>query len=81
MAEKKNKKVAKPKEVETPEVIEEVETPGEKPERYRVKKGYPTYYYKYGVIDHEWRELDGYMPDSMEERIKAGYIELESEVN
>lgn len=81
MAEKKAKKVAKPKEVETPEEVEQVETPEEKPERYRVKKGYPVYYYKYGVIDHEWRELDGYMPSGMKSRIESGYIEVESEVN
>lgn len=52
----------------------------EKPERYRAKKGYPVFYYKYGVIDHEWRELDGAMPLLMKRRIDDGMIEVESEV-
>lgn len=62
------------------EVKQEEKAPKEKPERYRAKKGYPVFYYKYGVIDHEWRELDGAMPLLMKRRIEDGMIEVESEV-
>lgn len=62
------------------EVKQEEKTPEEKPERYRAKEGYPVFYYKYGVIDHEWRELDGAMPLLMKRRIEDGMIEVESEV-
>ncbi len=62
------------------EVKQEEKAPEEKPERYRAKKGYPVFYYKYGVIDHEWRELDGAMPLLMKRRIEDGMIEVESEV-
>lgn len=62
------------------EVKQEEKAPEEKPERYRAKKGYPVFYYKYGVIDHEWRELDGAMPLLMKIRIEDGMIEVESEV-
>lgn len=62
------------------EVKQEEKAPEEKPERYRAKEGYPVFYYKYGVIDHEWRELDGAMPLLMKRRIEDGMIEVESEV-
>lgn len=62
------------------EVKQEEKAPEEKLERYRAKKGYPVFYYKYGVIDHEWRELDGAMPLLMKRRIEDGMIEVESEV-
>lgn len=62
------------------EVKQEEKALEEKPERYRAKKGYPVFYYKYGVIDHEWRELDGAMPLLMKRRIEDGMIEVESEV-
>lgn len=62
------------------EVKQEEKAPEEKSERYRAKKGYPVFYYKYGVIDHEWRELDGAMPLLMKRRIEDGMIEVESEV-
>lgn len=62
------------------EVKQEEKASEEKPERYRAKKGYPVFYYKYGVIDHEWRELDGAMPLLMKRRIDDGMIEVESEV-
>lgn len=62
------------------EVKQEEKAPEEKQERYRAKKGYPVFYYKYGVIDHEWRELDGAMPLLMKRRIEDGMIEVESEV-
>lgn len=62
------------------EVKQEEKVPEEKPERYRAKEGYPVFYYKYGVIDHEWRELDGTMPLLMKRRIEDGMIEVESEV-
>ena len=62
------------------EVKQEEKVPEEKPERYRAKEGYPVFYYKYGVIDHEWRELDGAMPLLMKRRIEDGMIEVESEV-
>lgn len=62
------------------EVKQEEKAPEEKPERYRAKEGYPVFYYKYGVIDHEWRELDGTMPLLMKRRIEDGMIEVESEV-
>lgn len=61
-------------------VKQEEKAPEEKPERYRAKEGYPVFYYKYGVIDHEWRELDGAMPLLMKRRIEDGMIEVESEV-
>lgn len=59
---------------------EEVKQEEKTPERYRAKEGYPVFYYKYGVIDHEWRELDGAMPLLMKRRIEDGMIEVESEV-
>lgn len=62
------------------EVKQEEKAPEKKPERYRAKEGYPVFYYKYGVIDHEWRELDGAMPLLMKRRIEDGMIEVESEV-
>lgn len=62
------------------EVKQEEKAPEEKPERYRAKEGYPVFYYKYGVIDHEWRELDGAMPLLIKRRIEDGMIEVESEV-
>lgn len=75
---KKTKEEVKQEE-KAPEV-ETKEAPEEKPERYRAKEGYPVFYYKYGVIDHEWRELDGAMPLLMKRRIEDGMIEVESEV-
>lgn len=77
---KKTKEEVKQEEKAPEEVKQEEKAPEEKPERYRAKEGYPVFYYKYGVIDHEWRELDVAMPLLMKRRIEDGMIEVESEV-